>query len=315
MSNKPNSGALESGVVEIWAATPTPFGADGELNLPVVAEQGKHLLDLGVHGAFVGGTSGEFPALTTRERMQLVDAWVSTKPDGLALGTHVGHSTLAEARTLASHAEQAGVDLIASVTPYFGVANSLQTAVDYLAEVAAAAPDTPFLYYHFPAMTGSPYQPSELVAAAVERIPTLAGVKFTHEDLLEFDRTRAVSDRVRVYWGRDELLPAALAFGADAVIGSLYNALAPQAHQVAAAMAAGRLEDALLLHEPFRVVAAEAGKYGGVGFVKEWLNACGPDTGVARTPWGPLPAEAHDTIERLAASWRQPAAAPVAMEG
>jgi N-acetylneuraminate lyase len=290
--------------LEIWAATPTPFGPDGRLNLPVVADQGKHLLGLGVHGAFVGGTSGEFPSLTTDERKQLVDAWVVTKPEGLALGTHVGHSTLAEARILAAHAAAAGVDLIASVTPYFGAANRLETAVDYLAAVAAEAPDIPFLYYHFPAMTGSPYRPSELVAAAVERIPNFAGVKFTHEDLLEFDRTRAVSDRVRVYWGRDELLPAALAFGADAVIGSLYNALAPQAHQVAAAMASGRLHDALVLHEPFRHVAAEAGKYGGVGFVKEWLNACGPDTGAARTPWGPLPAEAHVTIERLAASWR-----------
>jgi N-acetylneuraminate lyase len=290
--------------LEIWAATPTPFGKDGELNLPVVVEQGKHLLDHGVYGAFVGGTSGEFPSMTTTERKALVDAWASTRPDGLALGTHVGHSTVAEARALAAHAAAAGVDLIASVTPYFGVANTLETAVDYLAEVAAEAPDTPFLYYHFPAMTGSPYRPSDLVAAAIERIPNFAGVKFTHEDLLEFDRTRAVSDRVRVYFGRDELLPAALAFGADAVIGSLYNALAPQAHQVAAAMASGRLQDALVLHEPFRAVALEAGKYGGVGFVKEWLNACGPDTGVARTPWGPLPPEAHDTIERLAASWR-----------
>jgi N-acetylneuraminate lyase len=290
--------------LEIWAATPTPFGPDGTLNLPVVADQGKHLLAHGVHGAFVGGTSGEFPALTTGERKALVDAWAAARPDGLALGTHVGHSTLAEARELAAHAESAGVDLIASVTPYFGVANTLETAVDFLAAVAAEAPTTPFLYYHFPGMTGSPYRPSELVALAVERIPNFAGVKFTHEDLLEFDRTRAVSSKVRVYFGRDELLPAALAFGADAVIGSLYNALAPQAHQVAAAMAAGRLADALVLHEPFRQVAAEAGRYGGVGFVKEWLNACGPDTGVARTPWGPLPPAAHDTIERLAASWR-----------
>ncbi|WP_168197409.1 dihydrodipicolinate synthase family protein [Kribbella sp. ALI-6-A] len=290
--------------LEIWAATPTPFGPDGELFLPVVADQGKHLLAHGVHGAFVGGTSGEFPALTTGERKALVDAWAAARPDGLALGTHVGHSTLAEARELAAHAQSAGVDLIASVTPYFGVANTLETAVDFLAAVAAEAPTTPFLYYHFPGMTGSPYRPSELVALAVERIPNFAGVKFTHEDLLEFDRTRAVSSKVRVYFGRDELLPAALAFGADAVIGSLYNALAPQAHQVAAAMAAGRLADALMLHEPFRQVAAEAGRYGGVGFVKEWLNACGPDTGVARTPWGPLPPAAHDTIERLAASWR-----------
>jgi len=292
-----------STTLEIWAATTTPFGPDGELNLPVVAQQGKHLLDMGVYGAFVGGTTGEFPALTTTERMRLLDAWVEALPTGLALGAHIGHSALAEAKALAAHAGRAGLSMIASVTPYFGAPNTLDTAVDFLAEIAAEAPDTPFCYYHFPAMTGSPYRPSELVAVAVERIPTFSAVKFTHEDLLEFDRTRAVSDRVKVYFGRDELLPAALAFGADAVIGSLYNALAPQAHQVAAAVAAGRIEDALLLHKPFRDIAAAAGEFGGVGFVKELLNRCGPDAGVARTPWGPLPPAAHDTIERLAAPW------------
>ena len=50
--------------VEIWAATPTPFDDRGALDLAVVPAQVAHLQATGVFGAFVAGTTGEFPTLT-----------------------------------------------------------------------------------------------------------------------------------------------------------------------------------------------------------------------------------------------------------
>ncbi|HYH31885.1 MAG TPA: dihydrodipicolinate synthase family protein [Pseudonocardia sp.] len=291
-------------MLEIWAATPTPFTSDGKLTLDVVPAQAAHLHAAGVAGAFVGGTTGEFAAMDAAERVSLVEAWQAARPAGMRLGVHVGHSDLAQARQLAAHAESCGADLVAAVGPYYGDAPTLDALVGHLADVAAAAPGTPFGFYHIPSMTGSAYRPSEVVAALAAAAPTAAAVKFTDGDLLEFDRTRAAAPGFHAFFGRDELLPAALACGVDRVIGSLYNGMAPLAHAVAAAFARGDHAEAYRLHAPFREVAAVANRYGGIGFLKALMNELGPDAGPARSPYGRPDGASRAKVGELAASVR-----------
>ncbi len=291
-------------MLEIWAATPTPFTSDGKLALDVVAAQAAHLHATGVAGAFVGGTTGEFSALDATERVSLVEAWQDARPAGLRIGVHVGHSDVAQARHLAAHAESCGADIVAAVGPYYGDAPTLDALVAHLADIAAAAPSTPFGFYHIPSMTGSAYRPSEVVSALAAAAPTMAAVKFTDGDLLEFDRTRAAAPGLTAYFGRDELLPAGLACGVDRVIGSLYNGMAPLAHAVTAAFERGDTAQAYRLHAPFREVAVTANRHGGIGFIKALMNELGPDAGPARSPWGRLDATARENVARLAATVR-----------
>jgi len=163
-------------MLEIWAATPTPFTPDGKLALDVVEQQAAHLHAAGVAGAFVTGTTGEFAALDEAERAAVVEAWRDVRPAGLQLGVHVGHTDLAQAQQLAAHAQSCGADLIAAVGPYYGDAPTLDALVGHLAEIAAAAPATPFGFYHIPSMTGSRYRPSEVVGALAAAVPTAAAV-------------------------------------------------------------------------------------------------------------------------------------------
>ena len=291
-------------MLEIWAATPTPFTPDGKLALDVVAAQAAHLDAAGVTGAFVGGTTGEFAAMDTAERQSLVEAWSDVRPDGLKLGVHAGHTDLAQAQQLAAHAESCGADLVAAVGPYYGDAPTLDALVAHLAGIAAAAPGTPFGFYHIPSMTGSAYRPADVVAALAAAAPTASAVKFTDGDLLEFDRTRAAVPGLDVYFGRDELLPAALACGADKVIGSLYNGMAPLAHAVAAAFDRGDHAAAYRLHAPFREVARTANAHGGIGFLKALMNELGPDAGPARSPWGRLDGAARARVGEVAGTVR-----------
>lgn len=288
--------------LEIWAATPTPFDPDGRLDLSVVEAQAEHLRSTGVSGAFVAGTTGEYPSLTTEERRLLLEAWADVRPEGFGLAAQVGSNDLAQAGELAAHAADHGVDFVAATAPFYGEAPRVELVVDHLARIAAAAGETPLCYYHIPSMTGSTHLPADVVTAARDRIPTLTGVKFTDEDLLECDRTRATG--VKVFFGRDELLPAGLAIGVEAVIGSLYNGLAPVAHRVAEAYDSGEPERAYELHRPFREIAAVAGRHGGLGFVKELMNRLGPQAGAPRTPWGPLDAAAIAEADALAARLR-----------
>jgi N-acetylneuraminate lyase len=297
---------------EIWAATPAPFDAEGRLDVSRIPLQADHLRSIGVHGAFVNGTTGEFPAMTTDERRRVVEAWAQARPTGFGLAVQVGGTDLAQVTELAAHAESHGADFVATVTPYYGKVPNLELVVEFLQQVGAAAPETPLCYYHFPGMTGSPHLPSDIVARAADKVPTLSSVKFTDSDLMEVDRVRATRQGTKVYFGRDELLVPALSVGIDAVIGSLYNVLAPVAHQVVEAFDRGDHESAYALHKPFRDIANVADAHGGPGFLKELFNQLGPDCGVARTPWGPITEAGRTAVAGLVPGLRDAiAAAPV----
>lgn len=290
--------------LEIWAATPTPFTPSGELDLGPVPDQAAHLRGDGVYGAFVSGTTGEFASLATDERKALAERWRDVRPDGFGFGLQVGHTELAQAQDLAAHAESCGADIIAAVAPFYGETPSVDRITSFLADVAAAAPNTPFCFYHIPSMTGSTHRPSAVVANAAHKIPTLKAVKFTDEDLMEFDLVRRSAPGLRVFFGRDELLPAALAFGADAVIGSLFNGLGPVAVLVDRLFTEGRTREAYALHEPFRAISGIAGARGGLSFVKQLMNELGPGAGDPRPPWGPLTEDERVAARDLAAQLR-----------
>lgn len=280
---------------EFWAASLAPYDGAGRVDVSRIPEQAEHLRAIGVAGAFVNGTSGEFPFLTVEERVAILEAWVTARSDGFRIGVQVGGLPLEPTRELARHAAGLGVDLLSSVAPYYGQAPTVAHTVDWLTAVAEEAPTTPFCYYQIPSMTGSTQRPSEILAAA-DGIPTLTAVKFTDEDLMELDAIQTARPDARVYFGRDELLPAALAIGAEAAIGSLYNSMAPIAHAVVDAFDRGDVAQAYALHRPFREVARLAT---GPGFVKELMNRLGPDVGPARGVWGPVSAADRRVIEEL----------------
>jgi N-acetylneuraminate lyase len=270
--------------LDIWAAAPTPFDTDGRLDLGAVGAQVAHLADAGVDGVLVAGTTGEFWALSVAERMSLAAAWAEHRPPGLRLGIHVGHTNLADARELACHAADLSVDMVASVAPYYGQVSEVAAAVDWLAVVADAAPSTPMCYYHIPSWTGLDLDPAAVARLAVERVPTFAAVKFTDADLMNFEAVATAAPGATVYFGKDELLPAAIASGAEHVIGSLYNFLAPVARQVWAYAESGDLAAARRAHTVFRDVARVCDALGGLPAIKALNNRLAPDAGPTRLP-------------------------------
>jgi N-acetylneuraminate lyase len=210
------------------AAPFTPLRADGSLNLDAVEHYARWLHQNRVVGAFICGTTGEGMSLTLDERRQLAERWVTTAPSGLRVIVHVGHNALADCQALAAHAQSIGADSIACLSPFFFKPAGVEGLVDWCEQVAAAAPRLPFYYYHMPSMTGVSVKVYEFLRLASRRIPNLAGIKFTFEDLEDFQRCLQLEDgRFDVLFGRDELLLSALKLGARGAVGSTYNYAAP----------------------------------------------------------------------------------------
>src|SRR5206468_3098935 len=67
------------------AAPFTPFHANGDLKLSVIERQAEHLVSRGVSGAFVCGTTGEGPSMTTQERMDVASRWTQVAREKLTI--------------------------------------------------------------------------------------------------------------------------------------------------------------------------------------------------------------------------------------
>src|SRR5262249_21462458 len=156
------------------------------INLPMIEHQARALAENGVNGAFICGTTGEGLSLTTDERVQVAEKWKSAATKSLQIIVHVGHQSLMDSKQLAAHAQRIGAAAFATIAPTFFRVSNLDQLVDYCAQVAEAAPSLPFYYYHMPAMTGADFSMHDFLRLASRRISNLAGIKFTHENLMDY---------------------------------------------------------------------------------------------------------------------------------
>ena len=278
------------------AATHTPFAADGSLHLTVVEKQAAHLLQNGVAAVFIGGTTGESSSLSLEERLALAERWMAVvKGSALRVVVHVGSNCLADACALASQAEKLGAVAISALAPSYFKPRSVHVLIACCAEIAAAAPQTPFYYYDIPALTGVSLSPLEFLEKAPARIPTLAGLKFTNPDLMAYLQCLRAGDW-DIPWGMDEWMLGALATGARGAVGSSFNFAAPIYHRLMAAFARGDLEAARVEQHRSTQLIALLARHGYMGAAKATMGMLGVDVGPARLPNGSLNTEQTRTL-------------------
>ena len=278
------------------AATHTPFHTDGSLNLSAVEQQAAHLLKNGVTAAFIGGTTGESSSLTLDERRALAQRWTEiAKGTALRVVVHVGSNCLADARTLAAQAQQLGAVAISALVPSYFKPRSVDALIACCADIAAAAPETPFYYYDIPPMTGVAFPPLEFLEKTAAKIPTLVGCKASNPDLMSYLQCLHAGDW-DIPWGVDEWMLAALATGARGFVGSTYNFAAPIYHRLIAAFARGDLVAARAEQLRSTQLVALLARHGFMGAAKTTMGMLGVDVGPARLPNGSLSAEQAKTL-------------------
>jgi len=267
------------------AAPFTPFHADGSLDLVRIDALADRLVTDGVFGAFVCGTTGEGASLTTAERMLVAERWALAVRDRLRLFVHVGHTSAADARGLAAHAQRIGADAIGCLAPYFFRPRSVGELADFCGHVAAAAPGLPFYYYHLPSLTGVAFPMADFLPIAARRIPTLAGIKYTFEDVADFAECVAFDGgRFDMLFGRDELLLEGLDAGACGAIGSTYNYMASIFGRLIDAWSAGDRGAARQFQDRAIRIIEVMNRHGGLPAGKRIMSLSGLDCGPVRSP-------------------------------
>jgi len=289
---------MQDRLTGLIAASYTPMNADGSVNLEMAPRIVDHLVEAGCGGVYVCGSTGEGVSLTSDERRSLAEAFVKAAGGRLPVIVQVGHNSLAESRALAAHAEQAGADAISANAPSYFVVKSADMLAACMADIAAAAANTPFYYYHIPSTTRAAVDPVEFLACGGRAIPTLRGLKFSDLAVFDYQACMEFGDgRFDVLWGCDEMMLSALAVGARGAVGSTFNVAAPLYLRIIKAFDAGDLAEARRLQylsvQLVRVLLRHAPLHTSL---KSVMGMIGLDCGPCRLPMEPLPDGARDKI-------------------
>lgn len=173
--------------VKLIAPPHTPFDSKGKLCLNIVEAQADHFVRTGVSGVFVCGTTGEGASLTMGERKDLLARWVEvSKPRRLEVIAQIGTSCQQESIELAIHAAESEVSAISALAPFYFKPKSTSDLIDYLEPITKSVGNLPFYFYDIPSLTGVSVSTLDFLRKSDRVLPTLAGVKFTKNDMAQF---------------------------------------------------------------------------------------------------------------------------------
>lgn len=280
------------------AAPFTPMNPDGSVNVAVIPAYAKKLKAEGIQGVFVCGTTGEGMFMTHEERIRVTEKWMEEQTDDFRVLVHVGTTSAKQSAQLAQHAQKSGAYAVGTMGPLFLKPSRLEELVGFCEEVAAGAPDLPFYYYHIPSVTGIDLPMSQFLKVARERIPNLAGIKFTHNNFMDMQLCLELDNQKwDIMHGYDELLLAGLLFGAVGAIGSTYNYMGPLYQKIISDFAKGDLVEARKKQlVSVRIIEILLRYNGAIVAGKTLMQAVGIDCGPCRFPLNNLTADAFENM-------------------
>ena len=258
----------------------------------------EYLIDKGVTGLYVGGSSGECIYQSVAERKLLLENVMAAAKGKITVIAHVACNNTADSAELAAHAEGLGVDAIAAIPPiYFHLPP--HAIAKYWNDISAAAPDTDFIIYNIPQLAGVAL--SSALLKEMLKNPRVIGVKNSSMPIQDIEMWR--DEGAIVFNGPDEQLLSGLAAGAIGGIGGTYAAMPElylaiyrlfQSGDIAKARA---IQDACC-HVIYKMCSCKGNMY---AVIKGILRAQGgPDIGGVRAPLFDLQPGDLPTVEALA---------------
>lgn len=285
----------------VLTAMITPFGDDGELDVPGAVELARWLVAHGNDGLVLAGTTGEAPTLTVEEHVRLWEA-VRAEVD-VPLVAGAGSNDTRHACTMSERAASIGMDGLLIVTPYYN--RPSQAGLDAHFRTVAGATDLPVVVYDIPGRTGRKIDTDLLIRLATE-VPTIVGMKDAAGNPAETARVIAESPSdFDVYSGDDPMTLPLLGVGATGVIGTATHWCGQVMADLIGAFDKGDHAKARELNaslfESYGYESRETAQFALA--VKVALRVLGLPAGPCRPPLGPEPAElegeARAMLDRL----------------
>ncbi|MBU3850562.1 MAG: dihydrodipicolinate synthase family protein [Candidatus Treponema excrementipullorum] len=259
----------------------------------------QYLIDKGVKGLYVGGSSGECIYQTVEERKITLENVMAVAKGKLTIIAHVACNSTADSMELAAHAESLGVDAIAAIPPiYFRLPD--HAIAQYWNDISSAAPNTDFVIYNIPQLAGVALSVS--LYKEMMKNPRVIGVKNSSMPVQDIQMFKdAGGDNHIVFNGPDEQLVSGLAMGADGGIGGTYGVMPEVYLTIAKLVSQNKMAEAReIQYEADRIIYAMCTTHGNLYAVMKKIISLrsGVECGSVKKPLAALIPEDMPIVEK-----------------
>lgn len=258
----------------------------------------EYLIEKGVTGLYVGGSSGECIYQSVAERKLLLENVVEAARGRIVIIAHVACNNTADSMELAAHAESLGVDAIAAIPPiYFHL--PAYAIAKYWNDISSAAPNTDFIIYNIPQLAGVSL--SSTLLHEMLNNPHVIGVKNSSMPIQDIEMWR--DEGAVVFNGPDEQLLSGLVAGAIGGIGGTYGVMPELYLKIYELTAQGNIVAARPIqdeccHIIYKMCSCKGNMY---AVIKEIIRINGgPDAGGVRAPLFDLQPEDEEIVRECA---------------
>ncbi|WP_258804173.1 4-hydroxy-tetrahydrodipicolinate synthase [Pseudarthrobacter sp. NS4] len=287
----------------VLTALSTPFNQDETIDVHTLRRIVDRSVDAGVNGVVAAGSTGEVGALSSEERLLLINTVIEQANGRVPVIANTGATSTAEAIHLSQAAEKAGADVLMLITPYYEPL-SLEETVTYIKDVARSV-NIPVMLYNIPAVTGVNLDP-ETVRALAEEVDNIKYIKDSSanwEQALQLIHHH--SDVIGTFIGWDVYLYSALAEGAAGVMAGTANVVPDEIVAVNRLIAEGDLTGARELWNDVYPVIDALLSVPFIPAVKAGLSLQGLPAGSPRRPTADLSAEDLARVQQALAALPQ----------
>lgn len=270
----------------IYTPVITPHKPDFEIDQDKFVQTIDMLIDAGVAGLIVAGTTGEYYAQTSEERIMMMGLAKSAIKDRVPLIVGTGAIRTEDSIFFAEQAKRIGADALLVSTPPYAYPTSREIALHALAVDRAA--DLPVMLYNYPGRMS--VNMDEATLDRLGRSPNFCAIKESSGDPNRLHMLARDYPHIQLSCGMDDQALEFFAWGAASWVCAGSN-FAPEAHialHKACAIDGNfdkgrRIMSAML---PLMRVLEQGGKF--VQCIKHGLTLRGIDAGPPRKPMQPL---------------------------
>lgn len=286
----------------IFTPAITPLSSDGQIDYSAFDEVIEYLIESKVHGIVIGGSTGEYYAHTTDERVQVAERAKQIIKGRLPLVLGTGGIRTEDSVYFAQKAKELQADAILVGSPPYALPTQKEIATHVLAVDKAAG--LPIMLYNYPARMGVAM--GDEFFEAVAQCKNIVAIKESSGEMNRLHRLAHSHPSIQISCGWDDQALEFFAWGARSWVCAGSNFI-PREHVA--------LYEACVIEKDFakgrRIMSAllplmdflEGGKF--VQSIKHGSELSGLRAGGVRAPLQPLEESEKQALKEVVQTLKQ----------
>jgi 4-hydroxy-tetrahydrodipicolinate synthase len=280
----------------VSTAMVTPFDHKGNIDFTKTTQLINYLIDNGTDSLVVAGTTGESPTLTKEEKVALFRHVVKAVNGRIPVVAGTGSNNTHASIELTKKAEEAGVDAVMLVAPYYN--KPCQEGLFQHFKIIAQSTSLPVMLYNIPGRSSVNIAPETIIR--LSEIDNIVAVKEASGNLDAMTEIISkTSEDFALYSGDDGLTIPILSIGGNGIVSVASHIIGNEMQQMVGEFFEGNVSDAAKSHQKLLPVMKGLFTSPSPTPVKTALQLRGLDVGSVRLPLIPLSEAERTKLSQL----------------